>query len=796
MAVDVEREAIALLIDRDALRLLCEEGVNPEHFFDPENQAIFAWGVDYYHTHGKSDAAPTAEILRSVFPAGNGLLGYDGVVAGASGGMAATYVAQEIRNKFVKEVMRENIANCISEMSVDPLKATADLQSMAAGILNKTARKTERIEYARDLPEIRLRDEQLRLAGGIKTVPYFLPQLSKHTGGIAPGEIHFLVAQPGTGKAVSLDTKLPTPEGWTTMGEVKVGDSLFDEQGLPCRVLTKSEVFTDKRCFEVKFDTGETVVASEDHLWQVLEKRVKQRIAAPPIGRRRTKRDLRVVTNDWREYWGQSRTMTTVEMYEHPLRLSVPCARPIVGQGDMPVEPYLFGYWLGDGCCSNSSITVGDHDAEDFLGIVSSLSDRAVTKWKGADSAAGQYNISRLKEDILLMRGVDSEYRPSGHTRVIKSIPSTILRASMNVRLEVLRGIMDSDGFLSSGNSVGVDLTNKRLFDDVFELVCSFGWKARKSVKVMIYKGEPKEVYRLSYRPNLQVFRLNRKAKNLVLDSAVGQQSRHTSRSIVSVVEVAPVPCQCVAVDSPSHLYLCSEGFIPTHNTWYACAQALGAIKAGWNTFFASLEMDVTDIRKRIESLEASTISTEEYRRNELTPQERRLVYEAQDRIAAVPGKLIMDDVPFDQLTAEGILSRARMSGCDFVIIDQLQWMRHPEGKAGLRHELTEQIIYDLRDVVRGNSGKIPLLLLHQFNRQTKNAPKGIGTMQDIAHSQTVEQVAHSVFAIGRDSEMEKNHQMDIATLKTRNFSAARWTLKWDLGRRAIIEVENEVPVA
>ena len=73
----------------------------------------------------------------------------------------------------------------------------------------------------------------------------------------------------GWGKALALDTRVPTPSGWTTMGQVRPGDQVYDERGLPCRVLNKSQVWQGTDCYEVTFSDGQTVVASGDHLWTV-----------------------------------------------------------------------------------------------------------------------------------------------------------------------------------------------------------------------------------------------------------------------------------------------------------------------------------------------------------------------------------------------------------------------------------------------------------------------------------------------------------------------------------------------
>lgn len=72
-----------------------------------------------------------------------------------------------------------------------------------------------------------------------------------------------------TGKALSLDTPIPTPDGWKTMGTLQVGDYVFDENSKLTRILTTSEIFTDHDCYELEFDNGEKVIADAGHRWKV-----------------------------------------------------------------------------------------------------------------------------------------------------------------------------------------------------------------------------------------------------------------------------------------------------------------------------------------------------------------------------------------------------------------------------------------------------------------------------------------------------------------------------------------------
>jgi len=148
-----------------------------------------------------------------------------------------------------------------------------------------------------------------------------------------------------------------------------------------------------------------------------------------------------------------------------------------------------------------------------------------------------------------------------------KHVPDAVLRADQGTRLAVLQGIMDTDGFLSGGRSVGIDLMNERLAGGVAALVVSLGWKAHRGRKRAMLNGrDVGEVYRLWFTPNLPVFRTSRRPAGM----RPGLSSRPTIRTVVSVEPCPVVPTRCVAVDSPSHLYLAGEQMVPTHNSHVA----------------------------------------------------------------------------------------------------------------------------------------------------------------------------------------------------------------------------------
>ncbi len=102
---------------------------------------------------------------------------------------------------------------------------------------------------------------------GLYGVPTGFADLDDLTNGLHAGQMIIVAARPAMGKALALDTPLPTPTGWTTMGEVAVGDELYDATGRPTRVVAATEVMRDRPCYEVEFSDGSRIVADAQHQW-------------------------------------------------------------------------------------------------------------------------------------------------------------------------------------------------------------------------------------------------------------------------------------------------------------------------------------------------------------------------------------------------------------------------------------------------------------------------------------------------------------------------------------------------
>jgi deoxycytidine triphosphate deaminase len=144
------------------------------------------------------------------------------------------------------------------------------------------------------------------------------------------------------GKALALDTPVPTPHGWTTMGELEVGSEVFDAWGMPTEIVAATEVMHGRECREVAFSDGTTIIADVDHLWESWTKRSRSKRKAPEI--LTTAEIERTLMAGRREY-------------NHHVAQCDPVRYP---EKDLPVDPYVFGVWIGDGTSTTADVTTAD----------------------------------------------------------------------------------------------------------------------------------------------------------------------------------------------------------------------------------------------------------------------------------------------------------------------------------------------------------------------------------------------------------------------------------------------------
>lgn len=381
-----------------------------------------------------------------------------------------------------------------------------------------------------------------------------------------------VLAKRGVGKRLSLDTPLPTPTGWTTMGDVAIGDEVLDERGRPCRVTYLSPIALGDS-YRVTFNDGTEILADAEHLWLTHDRgrpsarvNVERSSGEPRLvgGASRPQNMPRANVDPLVRSTAEiAATLRSGRERNHAVRNTRPLDLPDMM---LPVDPYVLGAWLGDGTSSHGIITVGRGDEallDEFRAV-----GYEVRAYRRQPGRAPMYGIPRLRVALRSLGVLNN-----------KHVPATYLRASAAQRLALLQGLMDTDGGWT-GSNAEIALTDERLADAVHELIVSLGMSARRSKRTARLNGVDHGVsHRIRFSPTMQVFRLPRKAARYRPDAT--QQQRRTHRYIDAVDPIPSVPMRCIAVDSPSRLYLAGRSMVPTHNTYTGSVLAEEMIEAG-----------------------------------------------------------------------------------------------------------------------------------------------------------------------------------------------------------------------
>lgn len=334
-------------------------------------------------------------------------------------------------------------------------------------------------------------------------------------------------------KGLAEDTKIPTPTGWATMGELKVGDQVFGSDGKPCNVVLKSGT-KNIRCYEVVFDDGSSIVCDEEHIWTTSTAQERQKGIGP------TPKSIGTII-ETQKYGGQN---------HHWVPLPEPLDLP---EQDLVLDPYLLGVWLGDGQWNRNVITKQDDLFEVLAERGHVLGDRQVDK----------------RNPTVVSRSVKGLHRLLAQGGLLgnKHIPEQYLRASIQQRRDLLAGLMDTDGTWNTArNRAMFTTTDRALALQVKELLHSLGERPHFASVRREGFGKVVTAYDVEFRPTKfpQPFKLPRKMKK-----AEGNKFgiKNTRRLITEIREIESVPTSCIGVDSPDHTYLCGEEMTPTHNT-------------------------------------------------------------------------------------------------------------------------------------------------------------------------------------------------------------------------------------
>lgn len=352
----------------------------------------------------------------------------------------------------------------------------------------------------------------------------------------------------GSGKAQPLDSLVLMPTGFRKMGELKIGDLVCVPSGGYAPI---TGIFPQglKQILKITFTNGDSVKCCEDHSWKV---------------------------NATYDNWSD-RILTAGEMHANHIcpsgakryNISVPKKADLQEQKVL-LDPYLLGLLLGDGCLTRKnvvSISTIEPEIVDYINknLLSGYALRQSARSCDYRITIGVRGKGTPKNPYVLAIADLGLIGKGSHQ---KFVPKCYLYNTYETRLAVLRGLMDTDGYVSKKGETCFYSTSSQLANDVKWLAQSLGGIARirTTEKYFQYKGEKKKgklcyVVAFTMPEGVLPFQLSWKVARCKLTRVCRK-----NRTIEKIEPLGYEQCQCIMVDHPDHMYI-TDNFVPTHNT-------------------------------------------------------------------------------------------------------------------------------------------------------------------------------------------------------------------------------------
>lgn len=339
---------------------------------------------------------------------------------------------------------------------------------------------------------------------------------------------------PRFGKALALDTEIPTPDrGFVRMGDLRVGDKVFAGDGTVTEVVGVSPVWRDRPVCRVTTNDGYSVVADMAHEWDVV------------VDRKRPK-------------WKTVDTAYVLRKTAHT-KESRALRIPLQGHAQypeqlLPVDPYVLGVWLGDGRADSAALCTADDFIFDKINAIEGAGYTEYAKKGGArhwrPGPVGKRGSTDSLQTRLRALGVLNN----------KHIPQAYMTASQEQRISLLQGLVDTDGAVAKKGCCSFYNTNELLARQVQELVQSLGTKASLA-------SGPAKLNGKHFGTCWKVHFFMAGAASLPRKAARCRPSTRTSERYIRAEAAGTADTVCIEVAHPSHLFLCTRGYIPTHNS-------------------------------------------------------------------------------------------------------------------------------------------------------------------------------------------------------------------------------------
>jgi hypothetical protein len=372
----------------------------------------------------------------------------------------------------------------------------------------------------------------------------------------------------GVGKAQKLDDLIRTKGGWCKLETLEIGDFVYGGDGN----LTEIKEIHDHenvQFYKINLRDGRKIEVCEDHLWKVWDKFATANgkrggwVIKPTKELASSYVNLRIDS----KYRKKHNVIKQIPEY----RYAVPLSKSLQDETkkDLSIDPYVLGVLLGDGCISQKSITFTTADPEIAESVSNRLSEGFSVK-KHKSNKYG-YNIKSSKSGFYKLL---QSMQLFGTKSDSKFIPVDYLYGSEDQRLDLLKGLMDTDGWSSDRGIIEYYTVSDKLADDFMNLARSLGIGCSRRVKKTHYKVNGvkvngKDCHRIRLTTNKPIFSLKRKLKYLDHIKSSAGRSRYDKTYITGIELSGKSNGRCISIDNDDNTYITND-YIRTHNSFTA----------------------------------------------------------------------------------------------------------------------------------------------------------------------------------------------------------------------------------
>lgn len=351
----------------------------------------------------------------------------------------------------------------------------------------------------------------------------------------------------GVGKAQPLHSRVLTPTGWKTMGEIEVGQEVITPSGDVSVVIG---VFPQgvTPVYRLTFSDGRTAESCDKHLWKVWH---QPKSNSP-------------------SEWSVTELSDVIEMRKKRKWVFVPLGHKVGTHQEYFLDPWFVGAMIGDGCLSQRACGFSSID-EFIIEKMKKFLPTGITLKRKSQNRCDWVICSNISQrGRSFTNPVKEEFNRLGlnGTSETKFIPDIYKNGSISQRIALLQGLIDTDGYVNPKGSISYTTVSERLALDVQEVVRSIGGLAKiskRTNRTYVYKGERRrcrDIFTVSirYQNTHDLISLPRKKRG-------NPTNQHDLKLRIEKIErVEDQPTQCIMIDHPDHLYI-TDDYVVTHNT-------------------------------------------------------------------------------------------------------------------------------------------------------------------------------------------------------------------------------------